>query len=64
MEEFVKSCFDNKAVIMKEIGAAGRLAGRKWYGGLFRRVMRRWDMGWCVRLVVVTLRGVVLMGVF
>ena len=64
MEEFVKSCFDNEAVIVKEIGRAGGLTGRKLYGGLFKRVMRRWDMGWCVRLVVVTLRGVVLMGVF
>ena len=41
--EFVKSCFDGEAVVVKEVGV-GKLAGRKMYRESFKPVMRRWEM--------------------
>ena len=55
--EFVKSCFDGEAIVIKEV-VAGRLARRKMYGGLFKPVMRRRDGVFCSGLVSATLRRV------
>ena len=46
MLEFVKRCLDGEAVVVKEVGGC-KAAGRKRYGGLFKRVIRRRKMRWC-----------------
>jgi len=41
---FVKSYFDGEAAVLKDV-RAGRLAGRKMYGRLFKQVIRRRGVG-------------------